>query len=474
MRSPIYFLKSKRPPAKQVAFTKPFRSLEGKAKRYNHRQSRWLRNGSEPEKHTVFCWMNRLIFYYPLTISGTILTAISVVLFGKSYTTGNSYGFVLSLFALFTLLILILVGRLQAARFKQIQFQWDSSQPLYAGMEGIQHQLRGDGIRTFYFYRLHFKISGRITVGRNAYMYISHETSSAEGKSLSVPLYFPLAGEFQARGGLKICDLFGLTRARFGRDNFRKLMVQPALFADDRSYHIEAVGGFEDKNRKKRSEEERYYMREYIPGDRFRDINWKSSSRFSQLFTKISPYTQEKTRLIPIEFRHFRSNQRETVESLIHLNQLKSWLLSFLKKVKNENPEYHFIIKTGRGNIRLETDEDIEGFSLDLSSIFFQVEPSEYQVDSSVNEIYIFSTPYDENLPAVLALYQNAKTHILRTVSNKDNGGKERTIHLFKSLGSLPFPGSWILRRDRNLPKPKIGAQEKGRVEEHPIKVKTL
>jgi len=44
---------SKRPPAKQVAFPKPFRSLEDKAKRYNQRQSQWLRNGSE---HGKFAW----------------------------------------------------------------------------------------------------------------------------------------------------------------------------------------------------------------------------------------------------------------------------------------------------------------------------------------------------------------------------------------------------------------------------------
>ena len=415
-----------------------------------------------------------LTFYYPFTVSGTILFIVSLTLLGKSYANGNSYGIILSFFAFFTLLALSVLGRLQAGRFSRIQVQWDSSQPLYAGMEGTGQQFQVDGIKTFSFYRLHVRISGRMTVGRNAYLYISRETSTAEGNAVNVPLYFPFSGEFQARGSLKMLDIFGLSRARFCTDQLRTLIVQPAHFKDSRSYPMTPAGGFEDENRQKSSDEERYYMREYIPGDRFRDINWKSSSRISQLFTKISPYTQEKTRLIHIDFRHYRKNRRETVESIVHLNQLKSWLLSFIRKVKNENPGYHFLIKTEKGAVRLETDEDIEGFSLDVSSLFFQAAPSDYQAGPGADEIFIFSTPYDKNLPQVLASYRKVNTHVLRTVSKKDKGERGKMVHVFKPGGSMPFPGPWILFRERILAKPEVGASEKCRLEECPIEVKVF
>ncbi|NIQ18260.1 MAG: DUF58 domain-containing protein [Candidatus Aenigmarchaeota archaeon] len=213
-------------------------------------------------------------------------------------------------------------------------------------------------------------------------------------------------------------------------------------------------------------------MREYIPGDRFRDINWKSSSRLSQLITRISPYTQEKTRQILIVFRHYRSEGRETADSIVHLNQLKSWLLYFMRRVKNENPEYQFIVETGRGLCPIETEEDIDSFSQDLSTLFFQSEPPSYQDDPAVNEVYIFSTPYDEKLPNALARYRKIQTHVFRTVPRTAEGEMGITVHLFEKPKSMGFPGSWFLFKDHMDVNPEIGGPVKGRIEEYPIEVK--
>jgi hypothetical protein len=417
-------------------------------------------------------WIHKLAFYYPFTVPGTILVLVSLVLFGRSYTAVNSYGFVLSGLALVVLFALSLTGRLQTFRFSRAQVQWDSNQPLYAGMEGIHQRLWAEDLRPFPFYRIHFRISGTMTVGKNASLYISQETSSSGGKSLEVPLYFPLCGAVQARGSLKVRDIFGLTRARFGRDMHRTLIVQPAPFSESRSYPIEAVGGLEDKTRQRSSDEERYYMREYIPGDRFRDINWKSSSRLSQLITRISPYTQEKKKLIFIDFRHFRSYMKETAGSLVHLNQLKSWILGFLRRMKHDNPDYQFLVKTGIELVSIETEEDIQRFSLDLSTLFFQPEPSAVQQNPGTNEVFIFTTPYDETLHDALAQYQNLKTYVLRTAIASEKSKNGKTVHLFKSLSSLPLAGPWVFLRDRDVDNKKIRVPMTGAIEEYPIVVK--
>lgn len=419
-------------------------------------------------------WMSRILYHYPFTLSGTALFIIAVVMLGKSYTTGNPYGLMLALFAFSALCILSLGGRLQASRIGGIQVQWDTTRPLYAGVEGSRQQLLINGIRPLSFYRLHFKVSGNMKVGRDAYLYVSREASSAGGESLEIPIFLSLTGELDARGSLSLRDVFGLTRARFGPDFRRKLLVQPGPFANATSYHIEAIGGFEEKHRQKSAEEERYFMREYIPGDRYRDINWKSSSRLLQLITKISPFTQEKTRLIPVEFRHFRKDGRETAESVAHLNQLKSWLLSFLRTVKQENPDYHFLIKTGNGAFRIERDEDIDRFSLELSSIFFQPEPADSQADTGAGELFIFSTPYDENLPTVLASYSRASLHVFITTPPGVSGRKPKIVYIFPSTRAFALPDLWVIRRERRLRKPEIGVLEKGRFEEHPIEVKIL
>jgi hypothetical protein len=424
--------------------------------------------------------LKRILFLFPFTPSGALLFVVSVVLFGKSYASNNPYGLLLSIFSLIGLVILVVVGRLQARDFRRVQVQWEHSRHMYAGKDEAEQRIRIEGMKILRFYRLHFTIKGKMNVGRDAHLYISRVAAVSDGKDIRVPLYFPCAGELQARGFLNIRDIFGLTRARLGTEYIRSLVVQPARFGSSKSYSIEALGGFEEKNRQKSSDEERYYMREYIPGDRSRDINWKSSSRLAQLITKISPYTQEKMKIITVDFRNYRAPGRESVESVVHLNVLKSWLLVFLRIVKNENPDYQFHIRTGCGAFTLDTQEDIDRFSMEISVLHFQPEPTGVHHDQPSNELFIFSTPYDEDLPRVLAGYQKARVHLFRTVMRERSGDVVRTVVLFKSLRSMPFPGPWVLNRDRMIPatgfvaQTEFVVQKRGMMEEYPIAVKLL
>ena len=419
-------------------------------------------------------WVRRLIFYYPLTLSGTILFAATIVVLGRLPATGNAYGGILSLMAITLLLVLSIGGRIQVARYSQCRLQWDSSRPLYAGAGVIEQRVWLAGMNPSAFYRLHFRISGNMEVGRNAWMHLSRETSSRGDEPLILTLSFPLAGVVHAKGSLKLKDIFGLTRARFGSDERRELTVQPAPFEGIGLSTLEAVGGLENSQRQKRSDEERYYMREYIPGDRFRDINWKASSRLSQLITRVSPHTQEKTRLISIEFRHFRSMRRESVESIAHLNQLKSLLVSFLRRVKRDHPEYQFLVKTGGGTRRLASDEDIDRFSFDLSGMFFEPEPPVEQTEPGASEVYLFSTPYDEHVHDILMRYYKAKTRIFRTAAPKEGDGEGRTVRLLTFPRTMPLPGPWVLCRDWKLPNPEIGGDYEVTTEEYPIRVRLI
>jgi hypothetical protein len=453
------------------------------------------------KNNAVTRWMRLLLFYYPLTVSGSLLLILSLILLGRSYAKSNPYGILLSLFAVIVLLFLSTAGRLQALKLRDALPQWESSQALIAESEKTYHLFHADRIKTLFFYRLHVKVSGRMRIGNGAGIYISSEVNSTGKDIIKVPMFFPVAGEFNANSSLKVRDIFGLTRARFGTDQERKLIIQPAVFTSGTNYRFEAVGGFEEKNRQKSSDEERYYMREYIPGDRFRDINWKSSSRLSELITKISPYTQEKTKTILIDFRHYKRTSRESPESIAHLNLLKSWLLYFLRQVKNENSGYIFRVKTGKDIVDLETSEDIDHFSVDLSSLFFQAEPSYNQAESGIGDIFIFSTPYDLNIHSVIAGYQRANICVFRTVTEKklprnnvhrnmppgkrisgsadpDSYKKSsgKTFHMLKSSsktpGSIPIPDTWIFFREMNAKEKNVSLPQGGRLEEYPVSVK--
>jgi hypothetical protein len=305
-----------------------------------------------------------------------------------------------------------------------------------------------------------------------------------------------------------IRDLFGLTRARYGDDpargfDERMLMVQPASWSPKGIPPIEPSVGLEEKSRRRTSDEERYYMREYMPGDRFRDINWKVSSRLNELITRISPLTQERTTVLEVVFRNFRDPAPESVESLAHLNVIKSWLVSFLRRMKSDHPEVQFRVQTATAVELLTTEEEIERFAWELASEFFSGESSVPPLDSAPGELFVFSTPFDLRLPRFLATQSHSRVHLFRTAfplngksrrggrggtgsrsegatgsrnraagsSAGSGGGAEEPLRLLSDpLEDLP--GRWVMRREARSPSAVKPALRSGSVIEETFAVR--
>ncbi len=394
-----------------------------------------------------------LLLHFPFTLSGSLLLLLSLLLLIRSFT--NPYSLVLGGMALFFLLGLAILGRLQAWRFRQSELKWDSSTPLNSGaVASIQHLL-GRGGKTWYFFRLRFRLWGRQRTGNRSSLFLHREVTFCEASDLSFTVRIPLCGLLRVRGRFAVGDVFGLTLARWNLLPPRSLRVFPAPLSSGENLDIEPALGQEEKSRKKSSEDEKYYMREYIPGDRFRDINWKASSRLDQLITRISPASQEKTSLVSVDFRHYWQPQRESPQSLAHLNYLKRWLLSFLLENKREHPEFQFLIRSGTGMSKLESEEDLERFRRELCTLFFQSDPyraatyggaGSTGLDPSSRghfaekELYIFTTPFDTTLAT------DPQTH--NYIFSTDAGGKgSEAFHLLNPSSTMNLPGPWFFRR---------------------------
>jgi hypothetical protein len=269
-----------------------------------------------------------------------------------------------------------------------------------------------------------------------------------------------VSGLLELTARLSVKDLFGLTRSRFGADHTRSMVVQPASFPDIKPTPLRAIQGEEETSRHTQSDEERYFMREYAPGDRFRDINWKSSSRLQELVTRISPVTQEKTQIVQVEFRHYTGGGRDSLDTVVHMDFLKSWLLTFLRRQKRDNPKYSFRVLTGRGIFELDSEEDIERFGQDLALLHGQGDPGSDVGRDDGGEVFVFSTPYDKLLPQALSFYRKAQVWLCRTVTPEAGAtGENQAVQVpFGSWvlgGRSPlFPGPWVLarRRERSGP----------------------
>jgi hypothetical protein len=425
---------------------------------------------------TIRNWWRKFSFYYPLTLAGTILLAAALYLMGRGLAQDNPYGVLLSLAALLVLGALGITARFQAKLYRQRQahWQWDSSVALYARRPGLAQALITETLRTLPFFRIHFGLKGTLKVGRKASLRIQREISFAEGGRHPIGLYFPLCGRFTCTARFSVRDIFGLSRARFGEQMVRSLAVQPASFTQKSIPLPEPSVGFEETSRKRSSEEEKYYMREYLPGDRFRDINWKVSSRLDELITRISPVTQEKTTILPVVLRNFRDKEAESVESIVHLNIIKSWLMAFLRIMKQEHPEMQFRMTSAGGSWLLQSDEEIERFGWELPAVFFQRDTGPIFQASPEEELFIFSTPFDRGLPAFLSSQAQARQYIFRTVmAGRELDGDRTPVVLFQG-GCACLPGPWILHREQAYEAPRVSSPTFGKLEEEPLSVRVV
>ncbi len=408
-----------------------------------------------------------------------MLLGLSVYLTGTAFASGNPYSFLLSSLIITVLLVLAATSRIQASRLAKARVDWDTSEPLYARQHALSHHVLVSGFSTLPFFRLHFILRGPLSAGRDA-AFRYHRETSGTGERIAIPLRFPVCGVFHGKGSMAVKDVFGLTRGAQRILFERSIVVRPALISDRDTPKVEAQKGDENQSRMKSSDIERYFMREYIPGDRHRDINWKASSRFSKLFTRISPVTQEKTKIITVHFRPYTSMQFDSLRSVFFLDQSKSALLYFLRSIKKEHGEYNFSVFIGNDLKELETEEDIDTFSAEIASTHFRNPRGEAinaPDDMHPGDVFIFTTAYDTGLPAFLsASLPGAQAHIYRVaIPERGNGARYRLKRsLWNGKDDPIIGGRWIFRRDPLSVNPGIGISEGILLEDDPLEVRIV
>ncbi len=409
--------------------------------------------------------------YYPFTLLGTGLLAAAGYLAGSAFATDNSYEFVLSAAATLVLAVLAFDGRLQARRMAAVTLAWDTGGPLSARTAGTLDLKAAGAGRPHYFYRLHARFTGRLRAGNRAAVHLRAEVSSAS-EELPLRLELPVCGDLEMRARLAVRDVFGLTRSHLpGRDERRLLPVRPAALPARSAPKIDAAVGDDTTRRRRSSDEERYYMREYEPGDRLKDINWKASSRLNELITRISPVSEQQTRLLHVELRHYRPAGPETLDAVLHLDYLKSWLLTFLRAVKAEHEDFTFRVITGAGEHDVDTVEDIDDLARLLASVTFAPGP-EHRPEVQPHELFIFTTAFDAGLATHVAQLGDTAVHVYRTVSAipprmEDDDGTRLAL---RPVSASLVPGPWALRRERFTLGPSLRGTNV-HVEDEPLEV---
>jgi hypothetical protein len=393
------------------------------------------------------------LFFTP--IGGAVLVIALVILIRSLYAR-NAYEIVISCVALLLLLALGIVGAWRAQKFKLMETGWKPPFPMTAGA-GEDWLISGIDIPVPLFFRLHFITRGRFyPTGSGAdssnWCPVLAETSvSRNDKTGKLSLDFPISGVYIGDCFCRLKDIFGFYSFACGIPQRRTVKVRSSP-CFGKKLPIKAQSGAEDRRNKTSTDEERYYMREYTPGDRFRDINWKSSEKVDSLITRISPDNQEKVSRIDVYFRNFGPSEKPSLEELWLLDRAKARLSFFLRSLKEEQSSYIFHVRTAAGSWVIEDTEDLEGFLEELAGLSFSAPQSEAFTGTAggVTDLFVFSTACDRGLNAFILACNPRPVSLFivqGTGSKEQRAVKEKTEILVKrdflANGAFPLP-RWL------------------------------
>jgi hypothetical protein len=399
----------------------------------------------------------RRIFLRPvITPAGGAVIVIAIVIFVRSLLDRNSYEILLSAAALVLLLSLAVIGLLKAQKLKSLEAGWKLPSPMTANA-GEYSVVTGLDARIPLFFRLHFVVHGRFfPAGISAGCPVSAETSVSRGEdTVRLSLDFPVSGIFQGEGFCRLRDIFGFFSFSCGISQHRTVKVRSApCFA--KNYHINAQSGAEDRRNKHSSDEERYYMREYTPGDRFRDINWKSSDKIDALITRISPDNQEKVSKIEVYFRNYGPANKVSLQAFWLLDRAKARLSHFLRNLQEQQSSYIFHVRAAQGNWVIEDTEDLDTFLEELAGLSFSPPRNEEISPANAGEMYVFSTACDAGLTGFLLACnpRPVSLFLVQPTEKKTAAGTEPEklyISSFPARGCIPLPQWFTGRKVRQL-----------------------
>ena len=336
-------------------------------------------------------------------VGGAVLVIALIVLI-RSLLARNAYEIVLSSAALLVLLALGVTGAWKSRKLKEMEPGWKPPSPMTAGAED-ETPVAGFSESVPLFFRQHFLVRGRFfpsgsKAGTKKGCSVLVETSVPRGKTATqLPLVFPLSGLFNGEGFCRLRDIFGFFSFPCGQSQARTVNVRCAPCYGKKT-SINAQTGAEDRRNKPSADEERYYMREYTPGDRFRDINWKSSEKIDMLITRISTDNQEKISRIEVHFRNY-GNTNDSIEALWLLDRAKARLSYFLRSLMEQNSSFIFDVRAAGNSWEIEDMDDLEDFLEELSVISFYA-PQNETAGTGNGDMYVFSTACDVGLPGFI------------------------------------------------------------------------
>ena len=169
---------------------------------------------------------------------------------------------------------------------------------------------------------------------------------------------------------------------------------------------------------------------------------------------------------------------------MLHLDFIKSWLLTFLRVVKQHHPEYVFVVDSGGESHRVDSPEEIEALARRLAELPLTSELPAADT-APARELFIFSTAFDEDLARFVERSGAQYVNVFRSVpaaaskAAAERSGDDTAEPYRMSISETPLPtcvgGGWLLARERRRSAGEaVAGPRPGLRVEQPLKVSYL
>lgn len=296
--------------------------------------------------------------YYPFTLPGSIVFFLALYLLGRGFASNNYTAVSVSSFFLFFVLALTGIMFFRAKKAGVQRTAWKSEGTVYSTCSTefnsdrsgksnlLSNQLNkqtitvetqnGMGCPLFSRYSVVFTLRGKISGGISPF-FVKRYRSERTGV-IKFSWNFPWPGYVSGQGKYFIEDIFGLVKIKLLQETVKEFPILPGINPDAKINISSTVKDFVTAHRKHDNDLEKYYMREYVPGDLYRDINWKSSGRIGKLVTRISPGGKDEANIFTFVYLS-ASNQdknKKCYDFFLKGKYLREYFYTFMHRLKTE------------------------------------------------------------------------------------------------------------------------------------------
>ncbi len=224
---------------------------------------------------------------YPFTIPGTVITLLVLYLFGTGYIRSDYQSVFIALSFFFIVMVLFSWCFYFSGKYFFNEIDFRSNGVISTSEHDKNSQMVLFEEKPPVFYRYSMIMRGRFHAAGKSFPYFRRYSSDRDGK-IVFSLRIKSPGSLEVGTEYYLEDIFGFVRIKCssgGRKSFNIAAGNPdEAYADSNDVPV----SFEKNKKPDDNDYEKILMREYMRGDRSRDINWKASSKSNTMFTRIS------------------------------------------------------------------------------------------------------------------------------------------------------------------------------------------